>query len=264
VFLAKGFQAAVDQKPGNRHRKPMVTDASRAKYDEWHGSLGLELECNCVWHQQVKASLPRVGGLSGKRVLEIGCGRGAMTMWLASQVPAPASVVGADFSPSAIDLARKLSASVESPLPVTWSVEDIQHIQAADSSFDLVISCETIEHVPDPRKALGELARVLRPGGWLMLTFPNYFSTIGLYRIYGWLRGRHFTEEGQPINHPLRATQVLRWVRGAGLSVRHFQGRGHFHLWPGRAPRELRWIEKPNAVMRWVGFHPLVIARKEQ
>ena len=234
---------------------------SQAKYDQWHHQLGLELECNCVWHQMVKAALPALGGVADRTVLEIGCGRGAMSLWLASQLPRPRQVVGADFSPAAIHLAERLSD--KSPeLPITWSVENIQAIRQPDESFDLVLSCETIEHVPDPPKALRELARVLRPGGTLLLTFPNYFSTIGLYRIYSVLRGRQFTEERQPINHPLRTSRVLGWVRDAGLNVRGFEARGHFLLWPGRSPREIRWLENPQFLMRWFGFHPLVIAQK--
>lgn len=237
------------------------TQNSQAMYDQWHTQLGVELECNCVWHQMVKAALLTLGGLAGRTVLEIGCGRGAMSFWLASQLPRPKQVVGADFSPEAIRLARRLT-DTSPELPLTWSVEDIQAIRQPDASFDFVLSCETIEHVPDPRKALRELARVLRPGGRLLLTFPNYFSTIGLYRVYSGLRGRHFTEEGQPINHPLRSSQVLGWVRDAGLNVRQFEARGHFLLLPGRAPREIRWLENPQFLMRWIGFHPLVIAEK--
>ncbi|MFM7102665.1 MAG: hypothetical protein ACKO3N_16020, partial [Verrucomicrobiota bacterium] len=96
----------------------------------------------------------------------------------------------------------------------------------------------------------------------LLLTFPNYLITIGLYRVYGALRGRVFREEGQPINHPLRTTQVWRWLRRAGFQVVQFRARGHYLLLPGRAPRELRFLEKPQWLMRWFGSHPLVVARK--
>lgn len=49
---------------------------------------------------------------------------------------------------------------------------DLQALPFADSSFDLVVHSDTLEHVPDPQKALNECLRVLRPGGWLCYTVP--------------------------------------------------------------------------------------------
>ena len=43
----------------------------------------------------------------------------------------------------------------------------------AEGCLDLVLACDVLEHVPDDRRALGELARVLRPGGWAILTVPQ-------------------------------------------------------------------------------------------
>lgn len=51
-------------------------------------------------------------------------------------------------------------------------VSDITTIPAKDSSFDTVMCTEVLEHVPDPVKALNELARLVRPDGWLILTAP--------------------------------------------------------------------------------------------
>ena len=81
-----------------------------------------------------------------------------------------------------------------------WETGDIQAIAHPAASFDTVFSCETIEHVPDPRQAIRELARVLCPGGRLFLTCPNYLGLMGLYRGYLRLTGRRYREEGQPIN----------------------------------------------------------------
>ena len=230
-------------------------------YNKWHDSLGIETETQCPWHQSIRKALPRIGGLGGKRILEIGCGRGAFSIWMASQRPAPAGIVAADFSERAVELGAEAAVKV-GVSGIQWEVQDIQRIRHPDNSFDLVVSCETIEHVPDSAAALRELARVLKPGGQLMLTHPNYLSTFGFYRIYFYLRGRTFTEEGQPINHPLRITQVLKWVREAGLQIEHFTGCGQYLFIPGRAPLQLRWAERPRWLMRWFGFHPLVVAVK--
>ena len=82
-------------------------------------------------------------------------------------------------------------------------VADIETIPFDRDSFDLVISLDTIEHVPHPTRAVAELVRVLQPGGKFVLTTNNYFGLIGVWRLIMRLAGRRFTEFGQPINQPL-------------------------------------------------------------
>jgi SAM-dependent methyltransferase len=50
--------------------------------------------------------------------------------------------------------------------------EDAEHLSFPDASFDLVVSCDVLEHVDDPPQAFREVARVLRPGGRVVMTFP--------------------------------------------------------------------------------------------
>ena len=49
---------------------------------------------------------------------------------------------------------------------------DIQHIQIADNKFDGIICSHVLEHIPDDRRAMGELFRILAPGGWALLIVP--------------------------------------------------------------------------------------------
>jgi len=55
---------------------------------------------------------------------------------------------------------------------------DHQHIALADGAADVVTAVETIEHVENPRAFFRELARLLRPGGWLVITTPNQLSLL--------------------------------------------------------------------------------------
>src|SRR5690606_26352568 len=64
---------------------------------------------------------------------------------------------------------------------------DITAIPVADASFDAVLCTEVLEHVPHPRRALDELARVLRPRGILILTAP--FSSLTHYAPYHFCTG---------------------------------------------------------------------------
>lgn len=63
-----------------------------------------------------------------------------------------------------------LSGDLENPAMVKM---DITSIQYPDDSFDVIICCHVLEHVPDDRKAMSELYRVLKLGGWLLVQVPQ-------------------------------------------------------------------------------------------
>jgi SAM-dependent methyltransferase len=140
-------------------------------------------------------------------------------------------------------------------------VASIQDIPLPDSTFDTVISCETIEHVVEPIKALREVRRVLRPGGRLLLTTPNYLGPMGLYRGYLRARGRRYTEGGQPICHFTSLPRTMTWLRRAGLRVCEVDAVGHYLPWPGRTPLALPGLDSVR-LLRWFALHSLVVAEK--
>lgn len=235
--------------------------ATRAAYETWHERLGVDGEAAAPWHRLVRQHLQPARDLAGKRVLEIGCGRGGFACWLASQPARPAELVAADFAATAVQKGREFAAR-QGLGGIRWETGDIQALAYPTASFDTVISCETIEHVPEPRRALAELTRVLKPGGRLFLTTPNYLGLLGLYRIYLRLCGRVFTEEGQPINHCLLLPLTRYWVAQAGLRVRAADGIGHYLPFPGRPPIEMAKLNNPRMLMRWLGLHSLIVAEK--
>src|SRR5262249_53780621 len=146
---------------------------------------------------------------------------------------------------------------------ISWIQQDIQRLTFQDATFDTVISCETIEHVPDPKGAVRELARVLKPGGSLVLTCPNYLGLMGAYRGYLRLTGRRFTEEGQPINNFVLIPRVLLWLRAAGLALERFDSRGHYLPFPGRPPIGLAALDKV-APLKPFALHAAFRARKPE
>jgi 2-polyprenyl-3-methyl-5-hydroxy-6-metoxy-1,4-benzoquinol methylase len=237
----------------------MIARDARNAYDAWHAELGVDAENRTPWHDMVREHLS-LESLRGQQVLEIGCGRGDFSCWLARELNGEATQVAGDFSPTAVSMARDYAES--HALEVEWRVMDIQNIAAADNSFDTVFSCETIEHVPDPARAVRELARVLKPGGRLFLTTPNYLNAMGLYRGYMRLRGTPFTETGQPINNFVTLPRTLRWVRRAGLRALQAESRGIYLPIPGRPWTKLAWLDRPRWITSWMGLHSFVMATK--
>jgi 2-polyprenyl-3-methyl-5-hydroxy-6-metoxy-1,4-benzoquinol methylase len=208
----------------------------------------------------IKSRLDPSRDLAARRVLEIGCGRGGFACWLARH-PGRPEVVAADFSPGAVAKAQQFASKIGVD-GIQWEVADIQKLDQFEEEFDTVISCETIEHVPDPPLAVRQLARVLKPGGRMLLTTPNYLSTIGLYRAYCWVRGKKFDEGGQPICQLTLITKTRAWVRAAGLRVIETEGVGQYLPVPGRPPIRIGFMEHPHQLMRWFGLHSLVVAEK--
>ncbi len=229
-------------------------------YDQWHARYSVDAEAGTPWHRLVKAHLSSED-LTGKRVLEIGCGRGGFSCWLAQQPHTPREIVAADFSSIAVQMGEQY-AQARSLSRIVWQVADIQAIAHSEASFDTVVSCETIEHVPEPRRAVAELARVLKPGGRLFLTTPNYLGMMGLHRAYLRLRGRTFSEEGQPINNLVFLPLTRSWVRRTGLRIVRTTSIGHYIPFPGRPPIEFPVFNHGGIFTRWFGLHSLTIAEK--
>ena len=101
--------------------------------------------------------------VAGSRVLELGCGTGKNSEWLATQAR---ELVALDFSPGMLDVARRRVRSqrvrfVEHDITRPWPVEP--------SSIDLVVGNLVLEHVRDLAPIYAEAARVLRRGGELFL-----------------------------------------------------------------------------------------------
>ena len=99
----------------------------------------------------------------GCLVLEAGCGVGAQTLLLASNSP-DAQFIAIDISPESLAQAEERIAA-EGLTNVTFRQADIRNLPFRTGTFDHVFVCFTLEHIPDPLLALGNLYNVLKPGG---------------------------------------------------------------------------------------------------
>ena len=121
---------------------------------------------------RVRQRLTELPSAAIEDVLELGCGIGAVAAFLSENYNM--KVWGTDYDQEQIQIARKRHAEDEH---LIYQVEDATQLSFQDARFDLVISQNVFHHLPKWQAAIREVARVLRPGGfllWLDLTFPKW------------------------------------------------------------------------------------------
>jgi len=111
-------------------------------------------------------------------ILDGGCGNARDLIQLALH---GCKCIGIDLSPNMIEEAKKELAT-RNIQRVELEVGDLTNLRFCDETFDKVFASEVLEHVPDYRKAVSEMARVLKPGGTLVVTTPNRHSLYGFDR----------------------------------------------------------------------------------
>jgi ubiquinone/menaquinone biosynthesis C-methylase UbiE len=109
------------------------------------------------------------------RILEVGCGWGELAEWVGRATGA--EVVAVDLSPRMVELARERGVEAQ--------VGDVQALPFGDGEFDVAIAAWMLYHVPDLDRGIAELARVLRPGGRLVVATNSRFHLLELRELVG-------------------------------------------------------------------------------
>ncbi len=99
-----------------------------------------------------------------RRALDAGCGPGQFTILVAEALPS-LEIWGIDLAPTMIELAREHATASAAADRLHFQVADVAKLPFPDGHFDVVLSSGSIKHWPDPLAGLGELHRVLAPGG---------------------------------------------------------------------------------------------------
>jgi 2-polyprenyl-6-hydroxyphenyl methylase/3-demethylubiquinone-9 3-methyltransferase len=114
--------------------------------------------------------------LAGTRWIDAGCGSGTLSRWLACQ---GCQVTGVDAASDMIEAAVRLSRQAEDTSLVEFTpVATIADMPFGAASADGVLCSSVLEYVDDPGRCLAEFARVIRPGGRLVISVPNTTSLI--------------------------------------------------------------------------------------
>jgi len=116
--------------------------------------------------EEVRAVLEGID-LTGKTVLDIGCGSGGITRSLAADYGA-ARVVGIDVEAPVLEQARLRAKDDETSDRLEFIQVEPGPLPFADGEFDIVFSKDSMIHIPDKETLFADIMRILAPGGWLV------------------------------------------------------------------------------------------------
>ena len=160
--------------------------------------------------------LQRIAGLADKQVLDVGCGGGILSE---SMARAGAQVLGIDLARPILEVAQL--HALEGNVHVRYRAVAVEELAAErPAAFDLVTCMEMLEHVPEPALALAAAARLVRPGGDVVVSTLNRHPLAFAVAIVGaeyiarvLPRGTHEYLKF------IRPSELARWGRDAGLEL---------------------------------------------
>ena len=104
-------------------------------------------------------------------------------------------VTGVEYAHSLGSIAKRAAGNIHIDLNVV--VADGQRLPFKDASFESCLCSETLEHIPDDRKVISEIHRILKPVGYFIMTVPNYLAILGAKN-----RIAHYLKTKSWISHP--------------------------------------------------------------
>lgn len=154
---------------------------------------------------------------TGMRLLDVGCGPGTITLDLAERL-APAEVVGVEPVEGPLAAARE-EAARRGDTTTRFERAEVFHLPYADGTFDVVHAHQVLQHLTDPVRALQEMVRVCRPGGWVAARDADYAAMAWypeLPELGEWRSIYRRVAKGNGAE-PDAARRLRGWAQAAGL-----------------------------------------------
>lgn len=157
---------------------------------------------------------------AGARVIDLGCGQGGLLEEFAKGLP------GVQFF--ALDISNKLAEFTQKRVSSARVLQgDVEHLPFKNGQFDAVLMTEVFEHLPSPAIALAQVFRILKPGGWLMLSIPNR----------DWFRHEEYETQRrryQPVDdHWYSVGEVRQLIKNAGFGIQLIRGAENLYFGGG-------------------------------
>ena len=178
---------------------------------------------------EARVLIADLGLPDGSRGLDVGCGVGLYALWLAEAVGPRGGVLGIEPATERVDEARALVGHALPASRLEFREGDATKLGAADATFDWVWCGDVLHHVQETGRALAEFARVVRPGGRVIvkesqllhgLFLPGHPVLERRMRHAEMEWSRH---EGGEFSFEERRQLTLGWLRAAGLTVESFR-----------------------------------------
>ena len=196
-----------------------------------------------MWH----AYLSDIDFPPDARVLEIGCGTGAVTRVLA-QWPDVAQVIGVD--PSAVFIARAHTLAQNIP-NLSFEEGDGRSLRFEASSFEVVVVHQSLSHVPQPEQLIEEAFRVLQPGGWLAVFDGDYSTATVAIGEFDPLEVCVHAFRTNFVHDPWIVRHLPQLIHRAGFDVKPMRSHGYIEAPEGGYM--LTWIERGTDVLLQAG-----------
>jgi 2-polyprenyl-6-hydroxyphenyl methylase / 3-demethylubiquinone-9 3-methyltransferase len=166
--------------------------------------------------------IDKLSRVSGKRVLDVGCGGGILSDAMARK---GANVLGIDLSSKALKVAQLHAMEAETPSVEYREVAAEALADEMPGQFDTVTCMEMLEHVPDPSSVVAACAKLAKPGGWLFFSTLNRNSKSFLFAIIGAEYVLNLLPKGtHEYAKFIRPSELAQACRVAGLTIEASRG----------------------------------------
>lgn len=196
-------------------------DKFSAIASEWWDPNGKFKPLHMINPLRINYILSKTASLTGKKILDVGCGGGILAECLAKL---GAHVTGLDMAESSLNIAK--THAQQGQLVINYRLESIeQHLASSDERYDLITCMELLEHVPNPASVIDACTSLLKPEGELFLSTINRNYKSYLLLIIGAEYIAKIIPQGtHDFSRFIRPSELVHWLDQSGLHTKELMG----------------------------------------